>query len=304
MPTRDRVTERNQLVIETAEVRAARQVASAYNAARRELVATLLERWTGTPTLTPNQQADLLRRLGILQVVDGRMAQLERSVGVILRDSLNSVSELAVEQVARELMLLPATLRPDMAQFTMVDTELIERFVPVVTDEIRSITQATLLQLRRELQNGLIQGESLPNLVSRLMAATPTGEGPATWRNGQLSAERMVRRTVITANNASKEAALAKVNAAGGVQVQKQAVASVGPRTTKCCLRVHGQVRDIGQPFELTAEPRFARQMQHPSFHWGCRTSTVMYHPVFEEGALTTASMRTSAAAELRRRGE
>lgn len=302
MPQRSAVLERNQLLIETAETRAAREVARAYNSARRELLATLLERWTGSGTLTPNQAADMLRRLGLLQVVDARLAELERSVGLILRDVVNGGSELAVEQIMRELALLPLELRPNMSQFALLDTATVEQFIPVVTEEIRTITASTMAQLRRELQSGLIQGESFPDLVRRLISATPTGEGPAVWRNGQLSAERMVRRTVITANNAAKEAALGAINREGTVTVQKQAVASIGPRTTKCCLRVHGQIRDIGEPFELTAEPRFARQMMHPGFHWNCRTSEVMYHPVFERGGLTTASMRTSAAAEIARR--
>lgn len=305
MPTRGATIERNQLLIETAETRAARSVASAYNQARRELLAALLERWPGNAgTLTPTQQADLLRRLSLLQTVDARLLELERTVGVDLRDAVNSVSELAVEQIGRELALLPRYLRPEISQFAMLDTATVETFLPAVTDEIRTITQATMAQLRRELQSGLIQGEGFPQLVQRLMSATPSGTGPAVWRNGELSAERMARRTVITANNAAKEAALTKINATQQITVQKQAVATIGPRTTKCCLRVHGQIRDVGQPFDLTAEPRFARQMMHPAFHWNCRTSEVMYHPAFEQGGLTTESMRSSAQAELRRRGD
>lgn len=304
MPTRGAVIERNQLLVETAETRAARAVASAYNQARRELLATLIERWTGSDTMTPSQQADLLRRLSLLQTIDARLLELERTVGVALRDAVNSVSELAVEQIGRELALLPPHLRPVMAQFALLDTATVETFVPVVMEEIRGITQATTAALRRELQSGLIQGEGFPQLVQRLMSATPSGDGPATWRNGELSAERMARRTVITANNAAKNAAMGKINAEGTITVQKQAVASIGPRTTKCCLRVHGQIRDVDKPFDLTAEPRFARQMMHPAFHWNCRTSEVMYHPAFEQGGLTTATMQSSARAELRRRGE
>lgn len=304
MPNRGAVIERNQLLIETAETRAARQVASAYNQARRELLATLLERWTGPGNLAPRDAVDLVRRLGLLQVVDARLAELERGVGLALRDAINSVSELALEQVGRELALLPPGLRPNLTQFTLLDTATVEQFIPVVTQEISSIAQVTRLTIQRELQSGLIQGESFPNLVQRLLRATPSGDGPATWRNGELSAERMARRTVITANNAAKNAALTKINERGNITVQKQAVASIGPRTTKCCLRVHGQIRDVDKPFDLTAEPRFARQMMHPAFHWNCRTSEAMYHPAFEQGGLTTESMRASAQAELRRRGE
>lgn len=298
------ILDRNQLLLETAESRAARDVAAAYNSARRELVSSLIERWTGTGTLTPAQNADLLRRLGLLQSIDSRLLQLEGQVGRALRGVLNAGAELAVEQIGRELGLLPAYLRPDLSQFTLLDTATIEQFIPVALQDIRGITQALGATLGRELQAGLIQGESFPNLVRRLMSATPTREGPAVWASGQLSAERLVRRTVITANNASKNAALAKINATGTITVQKQAVASIGPRTTRCCLRVHGQIRDVDKPFDLTAEPRFARQMMHPAFHWFCRTSEVMYHPAFEQGGLTTANMRSSATAELARRGD
>lgn len=304
MPARTTVLEGNQLLLETAESRAARSVAQAYNAARRELVSTLIERWTGPGTLSPAQQMDLLRRLGLLEAIDSRLGQLEQEVGVVLRGVLNSGSEMAIQQIERELALLPAYLRPDLSQFTLLDTATIEQFVPVAVQDIRGITQAAAATLRRELQNGLIQGQSFPDLVRRLMSATPTGEGPAVWANGQLSAERMVRRTVITANNAAKNAALAKINESGQIRVQKQAVASIGPRTTKCCLRVHGQIRDVDKPFDLTAEPRFARQMMHPAFHWFCRTSEVMYHPAFEQGGLTTANMKSSAQAEIARRGD
>lgn len=302
MPTRGPVIERNQLLLESAEARTARDVARAYNAARRELLDVLLTRWTGPGTLTPRDAVDLLRRLALLQNIDSRLVELERALGVILRDVVTNMSELAVEQIGRELALLPPSLRPDLSRFTLLDTATIEQTIPAVMEDITAIGTTLRAQLRRELQNGLTQGESFPDLVRRLMAATPTGDGPAVWANGQLSAERMARRTVITANNRAKIGALETVNAEGTVTVQKQAVATIGPRTTKCCLRVHGQIRDVGEPFDLTAEPRFARKMMNPAFHWNCRTSVVMYHPLFERGGLTTSNMQSSASAELRRR--
>lgn len=304
MPTRGQTLTRNQLLIEREENRQARAVASAYNQARREIVSFLLERWTGARTLRPEEAAELLRQLALLAQIDGRLALLEREVGAMLRDAVSAASELAVDQVRREIALLPAELRPDIRQFAQIDTRMIERFVPAVVDEVQGATAALRLQLRRELQAGLIQGQPFPDLVRRLMAATPTGEAPAIWRNGQLSAERLTRRLVITANNAAKEASLRQINAAGNVRVQKQAVASIGPRTTRTCLRVHGQIRNVDEPFTLTAEPRFAREMMAPAFHWNCRTSVAMYHPLFERGGLNTANMQSSARAELKRRDD
>lgn len=303
MPERITVLERNQLALERLEMQAARRSASAYNQARRELASWLIEHWTGTDTMTPAQLADVLRRSNILTQLDARLLQLEREGGVILRDVVRNGSELAVEQVQRELAALPRTLRPDVRQFSMVETQMVERFVPAAIDELAGARAILGSQLRRELQAGLLQGESFPNLVKRLMAATPTGEGPAVWRNGQLSAERLTRRLVITANNAAKQEALNQVNAQGGTQVRKQWVATIGSRTTETCLRAHGQIQNLDDPFEFTGEPRFARKLMHPPAHWNCRSSIVMWHPYFEQGGLTTVSMRADAAAELAKRG-
>lgn len=302
MPSRGQVLERNQALLERAEDRHARQVAQAYNQARRELVSTLIERWTGSAALRPGAAVDLLRRSALLSQVDDRLIDLEQQTGTILRDVVSSTSELAVESVQRELALLPSAFQVSM-QFTGIDERMIEQFIPAVLEDIEGIRRMVRLQLGRELQSGLLQGESFPNLVRRLMAATADGEGPAVWRNGQLSAERMTRRTVITAANAAKQDAYGEINRRGGVRVQKQAVAAIQDNTTVTCLRVHGQIRDVDQPFTLTGEPRFAREMQHPAFHWNCRTSEVMYHPSFEQGGLNTPNMRSSAQAELRRRG-
>jgi hypothetical protein len=65
---------------------------------------------------------------------------------------------------------------------------------------------------------------------------------------------------------------------------QKQAVAALDARTTDCCLRVHGQIVELDEPFHLTGTPRFADDMDWPAFHWYCRTSGVLYQPEFDDG--------------------
>ncbi len=302
---RGRTLERNQTALERQEEAQARAAAAAYRQARREILDLLLTQWTGTRALTPRDAVELWRRLALLPQIDARLHELEQRLGVVLRDVVTNAGELAVEQILRELAELPPSFRPPVGAFAQIEEMMVEQFVPVAMQEITQIQRSTSMLLQREIQTGLLQGQSFPDLVRRLMAATPSGEGPAVWRNGELSAERMVRRTVITANNAAKQEAIRQTNRTAQVdseRVQKQAVASVGPRTTQTCLRVHGQIQPVDGLFELTGEPRFARRMAHPAFHWNCRTSVAMYHPFFERGGLTTANMRSSAAAELRRR--
>ncbi len=74
---------------------------------------------------------------------------------------------------------------------------------------------------------------------------------------------------------------------------EKQAVATMDNRVTDCCLRVHGQHIKYKKKFTLTGTPRFADKLFWTPFHWWCRTSIVLYNPVFEDG--TTERMKQSA---------
>lgn len=301
MPDRGVLLERHLSASERAEERAARRVAAAYRQARAELVTRLVEQWPGSVS-TPADATQTLRSLALIQQIDTRLVQLEAEVDGILRDVVTVAGERAIQQIERELALLPASIRPANIQaFAAINVRMVEQFLPVALDSARLGTRALSLQLARELQMGLMQGQSFDDLIRRVMAATPTGQGPAVWRNGEVSAELAVRRTVITAENAAKQAVLLEVRESVP-EVQKQAVSAMGRNTTNCCLRVHGQIQPVDEPFELTGTPRFADRMMYPAFHWRCRTTVSMYHPSFERSGMTTANMRAAAQAELARR--
>ncbi|MFN8493125.1 MAG: hypothetical protein U0350_36315 [Caldilineaceae bacterium] len=306
MPSRATLLDAHAGGLERAEAREVRRVAAAYRQARQEIVDRLVTQWNGLVgqrTLTPEQAAALFRQSSLLQQIDARLQQLENELGMNLRSIVNSSSELAVEQVRQELALLPPTLRPDHpGMFTRIDTRMVEQFVPVAMHDVQLGTRALSLTIQRELQTGLLQGESLDRLVGRVMAPGVTGNGASPWRRGELSAELATRRLVITSGNGAKQAALQEAQQVVPA-IQKQAVATIGPNTTDCCLRVHGQIQPIDQLFELIGTPRFADRMQYPGFHWCCRTGITMWHPVFERSGLTTANMRKSAEAQLAQNG-
>ena len=298
MPSRADVLLRNQLAMERAEATVARLVAAAYRQARRELLTELITRWIGPGTLQPQEALDLVRRLGLLQAIDTRLAQLERETGAILRDVVTAAEERALVAVGREMELLPANLRPDLSAFTRINAPMIERFVPLALEDMQMATAALRGVLRRELQSGLLQGEGFPELVARLLKV----EG-SEWRNGEVSAERLARRLVIHAENAARTEYIQQA-AVGIPELKRQAVASIQANTTDCCLRAHGQVVGPDEPFTLTGTPRFAREMMYPPFHWNCRSAAVAWHPRFEGGGLNTANMKSSAQAELKRRAK
>jgi hypothetical protein len=83
---------------------------------------------------------------------------------------------------------------------------------------------------------------------------------------------------------------------------KKQAIAAIDDRTTDCCLRVHGQIQPMDQPFRLTGKPRFADRLQGPPFHWRCRTATTLYTQEMEAVGVPTPAMVDAARAELRAR--
>lgn len=78
-----------------------------------------------------------------------------------------------------------------------------------------------------------------------------------------------------------------------GVTWNRQAVAALDARTTDCCLRVHGQIVGMDEPFTLVGTPRYADQMMDRPFHDYCRTSVALYHVAFDDGL--TEAMRTAA---------
>lgn len=297
MPSREAALARSQVATETAEQRAARQVAAAYNQARRELLARLLEGWTGAAAMTPDDAARLLRQSGLLQQIDARLAQLERELGITTRAIVVASSERALESIRREIALLPPSLRPnELDMFGTIASHMIEQFVPVAMSDWHSLATTMSTTLQRELQVGLLQGQSFPALATRLLGQDAIGVFP----RGTTSAELATRRLVIAAENGAKQAAIAAV-AAVIPEVQKQVIAVIGITTTQCCLWAHGQIKPVNEPFELVAEPRFADRLMTSPFHWNCRTSIAMYHPHFEK-SMPTSRMVADAQKERDRR--
>ncbi len=77
-----------------------------------------------------------------------------------------------------------------------------------------------------------------------------------------------------------------------------QVVAGIDERTTDCCLRAHGQVQLLSKPFKLTGTPRYADELNHPPFHWYCRSSEAIVSRQ-QAGDAFTEEMVAAAQAEL-----
>ena len=278
-----------------------RAILTAYEQARKELLAQLTDAFT---TLGPNPEPAAVRRLanqaGLVRAIDMRLIQLQAEVGAIMSERLQQIVEGAGADVLAELALLAEGA--GVSFFPFVIDDLLELTIVTAVEQVPAITGALASQLIAGLRTGLAEGERFRELVARLYS--PDAVKNSIFRRGKTSVELFVRRAVIQANNNSR---LLHLEQAKGQlpQLQKQAVAAIKGSTTKLCLRAHGQIQPLDRRFRLQgSEPKpFARRMMGPPFHWNCRTSVVGYLPQFESSStLTTAAMQAAARQELERR--
>lgn len=283
----------------------ARQMARDYEQARLELLGWLNERRAAVARGGWATAAD--ERLALLALA--RDEVLFRQVDartLVLRSQILSTTqatwaraqaagaETGAEQLRRATRGLEIALRLNLARVDFTSVEI------GLQEALRAL-EATDLQLaaalRSGLRTGLLMGEAFEDLAARVL-----GGNESLFSRGYTSALLGARRSVIYANNAARDLVYQEY-ATEIPGLQKQAVAAIGPKTTDCCLQVHGQIQMLEQPYRLTGTPRFAGEMMYPPFHWNCRTSSVAYHPDFERGSrVTTEAMRAAAREEAKGR--
>lgn len=291
-----RLIDKSQAALLRNENRVVRDILVAYEQARKELMAEIVDAYG---RIGENPEAAAIRRLAndvtLVQAINRRIAALEQRFATILDAALRGVVDDAGSSVLAEIRVLAQALGLDV--FTLSLGTAMEVAIIPAMEQIPGLMAQVKAGLLSEMRIGLARGDRMRELAQRLL-----GKNESVFARGRTSAELMVRRAVIQANNQARLLWLeqAQEQVPG---LQKQAVAAIKSNTTQTCLRVHGQVKKIDEPFELTGEPKFDRRMMSPPFHWNCRTSSAPYHPVFEQGSnITTASMREDARKELARR--
>lgn len=293
-----KLLEQAQALLARREEETIRALHRAYEAARKELLAILSERMAAID----QNDAAAVRRLAtdttLFRAIEERMTQLERDFAGLLGDRLRQVADSAGDQVLQEIETLTRGLGISFMRFSIDELHLL--LVQPVIEDIPAIVGPVARHIISELRTGLTLGQRFSDLARRVLSSDPANQ--SVFRRGLTSAELMVRRAVHQVNNHSRMLFMEKAKEQLP-KLQKQAVAHVGDNTTKCCLRVHGQVQDLDKPFELTAEPRFSRKMMAPPFHWNCRTASAPYMAEWEKRSqLKSSDMRQAAKDELARR--
>lgn len=266
-----------------------REVYRAYEQARADLLAQFTYRFSllgDAPTAA--QIRALAVDLELIRAIEERMAQLEGEFTEIARRGLAEVSQAGFEQAAQEVGLIARALNINTLSFAI--DPLLEATIGPALGQIPGLVGAVKANVLSTLRERLAAGDRFTDIARAVF-----GKEQGYFRNGLTSAELMTRRSVIQANN---NARLLYYEQAKQVVpgLQKQAVAALKSDTTATCLRVHGQIRDLDEPFVIEGQPSFGRRQQQPPFHWNCRTSLVAYHPIFEQtSSLKTADMVQAA---------
>lgn len=274
-----------------------KDVLAAYERARQSLMTEFIEcagRLGSNPT--PGQIRTLANDLSLIRSIEQRMAELSVELGDILRQGLTGVSEDAYALAATEIEALARALDVTVFQFAL--DPLLELTIGPALGQVPGLIAAQQASITAAMRESLAAGDRVRDIAKSLFAREKS-----IFRNGMTSAELMTRRAVIQANNNSKSLYYEQVKERHLPELQKQIVATISSRTTKTCLRAHGQVKPLDQPFDISGEPSFGRKQMHPPFHWNCRTTVAPYLAQFETTSTVKSSdMRSAAQQELKRR--
>ena len=271
----------------------AREVVQAYEQARRDLVAEFMDT---VAALGDDPTVAQIRRLAndaaLIGAIEARLEQLQLEFAQLMHDGIDATAEATFQLALREIQIL--AVGAGIRFFPFAVDPLLELTIGPAIDQIPDVVASLRANILTQLRESLAAGDRISDISRAVL-----GRNNSVFRNGVTSAELMVRRAVIQAENNARLLFYeeSKSQLPG---LQKQAVAVISSRTTKVCLDVHGQIQPLDKPFEISGTPSFGkRQMQSP-FHWNCRTRIAPYLEAFEErSTMTTAAMRQEAQAAL-----
>lgn len=284
----------------------AARLANLYDAARRELMSTLMDWYQkmGSPS-TPDELRVVAGQVARIKEIEKRIQQLSTDIADYLKDQIPEAMDIGLSNAEHDVELMSKALRTRVKNETLfagIDPQLAS-VVESVIARIPGIVEPLAGQITFELQYSLTQGDSFDQIVQRLLSADLGPQGASFFRRGAISMELFSRRSVVDSNNASRQLVYERAAKTIG-KLQKQAIAAIDDRTTECCLKVHSQIQDLDKPYKLTGTPRFQDEMMFPGFHWRCRTSSAAYHPAFDEAAegteASTAYMLSQARKALK----
>lgn len=225
----------------------------------REVVRRLL---TEYPNLKPGERQRLARAFG---EVSGMLAERYGSISSTVTAHLQTFggieSDIARDEITKRLGEIGGV----QASFGNLARERLIAIADVLIEgrampewwqvQARQMSEAT----RRQIQMGLVQGESTRDIVKRIVP--PKGsDTPAVLRRARQQANTLVRTAVTGVSSAAHLNAYASIDRR--ISDRYRLVAVRDARTTLICIANDGKVFRYDDPAKLV-----------PPLHWSCRTT-------------------------------
>jgi len=245
---------------------------------------------------------DGISRAGVAEMLR-EIAQLETSVSRIAASNAKTARQVVQNYTRKQLQMVKRAGRGGdfdvgvLAALTAGQASDLEQGI-MTSSPGWSATLATSLQSQAAQLRAA--GADDAAIRARLLSETMTDGRQSIWAASGVAERNEEQRNIWTF--AAGLFALFVTTAQEQepqVEYKKQAIATLDERTTDCCLRVHGQIQPLDEPFHLTGTPRYADEMQSPPFHWYCRSVEALYLDDFEQIGIPTAKLRDAADAEI-----
>lgn len=243
----------------------------------------LIESRGGLGGLSARDRWRLTRDTGLIENIDGRLAQLGVEHSNIVTQAFAQAGALSIGHLGDELADLVAHLNlvsgtslpiAGIVNFAQLDTAAIELGLGTALNDVTGLTQASRITLQREITAGVAAGEGIPKLSRRISVLAEVSESRA---------EMITRWSTIKGYNLSHQATYeaAMVNIPG---LRKQWMTNVDERTCPHCLALHGTVVDIVDEFDAnltyasTPPQPYQGELETPPLHARCRCSIASWH--------------------------
>lgn len=164
--------------------------------------------------------------------------------------------QLVTDLIEKKPKLLPQ-LKPDSPTKKAIQEGRIKRW--------------SVQKIRSQVIQGIVQGDSIPKLASRLRTVTDMSY-KASIRNA--------RTANTSARNAGHEAAYERASDLG-IDIQQMWIAALDDRTRHEHRLLDGQIRNVGEPFEVDGYKLMfpADPAGEPEMVYNCRCRIIAYNP-------------------------
>jgi SPP1 gp7 family putative phage head morphogenesis protein len=230
----------------------------------RELIGLLNARLPNVPDYgRDTTPANSARLESLFQRTDSLAAEVVRDMRGAAEANLLAVAKAE----SRWAMTALAEVLPESVQLKAVGANYLRSVTvarpfqgALLKDWYQGLEQTTRNVVRREIQQGLQRGQSVPNIVRRLTGTKANGRRDGALKTPRRHVTSMVRTA---ANHYSNHAREAVYEANADLIKGYRFVATLDFRTSKTCAGLDGQVFPLDATY-----PR-------PPMHWGCRSTTV-----------------------------